>query len=297
MKANSKKIRTGKAQNSKVQNPEIPVNSAPSNATGDKLAILLCAGVLVLSAGTLIGGGFWTGSQFVSTMRHAPIDWVHSLVMLFLFAFCILASRALAWLSLFGSILLGTRMGAWQSVEMFCRKGMAFSKFFPGGSSWLSTALVQSLVTRGQYKDALAAADAEWTRSGEDEKHAQNLGTLCFAAGVANQAERDVKQSLVWNERAISVLNKSMHQLENPGKGLMAKAAAMQSQQVMGQLKVQLAAAYFNSATIYFNNQDFRRARENYKHAVENAMKAPDFPQKADIVKFGNEQIARLKHA
>jgi tetratricopeptide (TPR) repeat protein len=297
MKANSKKTRTIKSQNNKAQNPEIPVNTAPSNATGDKLSYLLCAGVVVLSATTLIGGGFWTGSEFITSMRHAPIDWVHALCMLFLFAFCILAARALAWLSLFGSVLLGTRMGAWQSVEMFCRKGMAFSKIFPGGSSWLSTALVQSLVTRGAYKDALTAADAEWARSGEDDKQAQNLGTLCFAAGVANQAERDVKQALVWNDRAIVVLNKSMQQLENPGKGLMAKAAAVQSQQVMGQLKVQLAAAYFNSATIYFNNQDFRRARENYKHAVENAVKAPEFPQKADIIKFGNEQLARLKHA
>jgi len=297
MNMNSKKGRPGKAQQNKVQNTEIPVNSAPSNATGDKLAVLLFVAVMLLAVGTLVGGGFWTGNDFVTTVRHTPIDWAHAAVMLFLFAFCILATRALAWLSLFGSVILGTRMNAWKSVEAFCHKGMPFSRLFPGGSSWLSTALVQSLVSRGQYKDALAAADFEWNRSGADDKHAQNLGTLCFAAGVANQAQRDVKQALLWNERAIGVLNKSLEQLEKPAKGLMAKAAAVQTQQVLGQFKIQLAAAYFNNATIHFNNQDFRRARENYKHAVENAMKAPDFPQKSDIVKFGNEQLARLKHA
>ncbi len=77
----------------------------------------------------------------------------------------------------------------------------------------------------------------------------------------------------------------------------MAKLQATQSDQILGQLKIQMAAAYFNNATIYFNNQDFRRARENFKLAVDNAVKAPEFPQKADIIKFGNEQISRLKHS
>ncbi len=200
-------------------------------------------------------------------------------------------------MSVFGPVLLGSRMGAWQSLETFCRKGMPLSRIQPGGSSLLSTALVQSLVNRGQYEAALSAADAEWAKSGNDDRQAQNLGTMCFAAGVAKQAQSDLKQAQVWNERAIGVLNKSLEQLQKPPKGFMAKLQATQSDQILGQLKIQMAAAYFNNATIYFNNQDFRRARENFKLAVDNAVKAPEFPQKADIIKFGNEQISRLKHS
>jgi tetratricopeptide (TPR) repeat protein len=211
--------------------------------------------------------------------------------------FSVLAARAVLWMSVFGPVILGSRMGSWQSLETFCRKGMALSAIQPGGSALLSTALVQSLVNRGQYEAALSAAESEWARSGSDDRQAQNLGTMCFAAGVAKQAQSDLKQAQLWNERAISVLNKSMEQLQKPPKGLMAKLQASQSGQVIGQLKIQMAAAYFNNATIYFNNQDFRRARENFKMAVDNAVKAPDFPQKAEIIKFGNEQIQRLKHS
>jgi len=173
---------------------------------------------------------------------------------------------------------------------------MGFAKLYPGGTAWLATALVQSLVNRGQYEAALAAADEEWHRSGSNDKQAQNLGTLCFAAGVAKQAQSDWKQAQAWNERAIGVLNKAMEQAQKPQKGIMAKVAATQAPQMLGQFRIQLAAAYFNNATIYFNNQDFRRAKENYKNAVENSMKAPEFPQKAEITRFAQEQLARLKH-
>ncbi len=50
----------------------------------------------------------------------------------------------------------------------------------------------------------------------------------------------------------LKILNKSLEQLSQPQKGLMAKIASTQSEQALGQLRMQLAAAYFNNATIYF---------------------------------------------
>ena len=42
---------------------------------------------------------------------------------------------------------------------------------------------------------------------------------------------------------------------------------------------------------------DYRRAKENYRLAIENAKKSPDFPQKADMIKFAGDQLGRLKHS
>ena len=78
---------------------------------------------------------------------------------------------------------------------------------------------------------------------------------------------------------------------------MVAKVLATQSEQSAGQLRTQLAAAYFNNATIFFNANDYRRAKENYRLAIENAKKAPEFPQKADMIKFGSDQLGRLKHS
>lgn len=292
MKANSKKPR-----NTRVQRQEIPVNDAPSNEQGDKFAFALFLGLLTLSAVILGGGLYWSASNLAHDFRQPPYDWVNAGIMVLTLVLALLVARALLWFSVLGPIILGTRMNAWRSLDAFAQKGMVVAKIQPGGSAWLSTALVQSLVNRGQYDEAIAAANAEWERSGSIDRYAQNLGTLCFAAGIAEQAKSDLKKAQTWNERAIGVLNKSMEQMLQPKKGIMAKVAAQQSDQVIGQFKIQLAAAYFNNATIYFNNQDFRRARENYKLAVDNAVKAPEFPQKGEIIRFGNEQLGRLKHA
>lgn len=182
-------------------------------------------------------------------------------------------------------------------VETVGQKGPMLRKLLPGGSAWLTTALVQSQVNRGQYDAALAASQGEWDFYSKDEKQRTNLGTLAFTAGLAQQGLGNIKESQVWNERAIEILNKSLEQLSQPQKGLVAKLASTQSEQALGQLRMQLAAAYFNNATIYFNSNDHRRAKEMYKLAVENAKKSPEFPQRNEMVKFGQEQLARLKHS
>jgi tetratricopeptide (TPR) repeat protein len=216
------------------------------------------------------------------------------------FVLTLLAVRALAWMSVFASVLTATRMLGWKSLETICYKWLPITrsvKIFPGGSVWLATALTQSLVARGQYDKVLTIADEEWTHTGAKPAEAQNLGTLCFTASIADQAKGDLKTALVWNERSLKVLNLMLEQMQNPKKGIMAKVAATQYDKAEGQLRMQLAGAYFNNATMLFNKMEHRKARESYKLAVENAAKAPDFPEKSDIIKAGNEQLGRLKHA
>lgn len=275
----------------------MPVNDAESNAKGDQLSTALLFGLLLLSIVVLIAGVYWGITNFHVAFTAKPTDWLQCVVSSIVIVASFLVARSIAWLSMFGSVALASRMGGWKMVETIGSKGPWLRKVLPGGSPWLTTAMVQSQVNRGQYDAALAASQNEWDCYASDEKQKTNLGTLAFTAGLAQQGLGNIKESQMWNERAIEILNKSLEQLSQPQKGLVARFAAPQSQQALGQLRMQLAAAYFNNATIYFNSNDHRRAKENYKQAVENAKKSPDFPQRNEMVKFGQEQLARLKHS
>ncbi len=290
----------GKQQGRRIQKggPEagvMPVNSDESNFRGDQLSTALLFGLLILALVVIVGGVYWGITSFDAAFTAK--DWLQCIVSSVVIVGSFFLARSIAWLSMFGTIALASRMGAWKMVETVGNKGPMLRKLLPGGSAWLTTAMVQSQVNRGQYEAALTASQGEWDFYSKDEKQRTNLGTLAFTAGLAQQGLGNIKESQVWNERAIEILNKSLEQLSQPQKGLVAKFASTQSEQALGQLRMQLAAAYFNNATIYFNSNDHRRAKENYKQAVEAAKKAPDFPQRNEMVKFGQEQLARLKHS
>ena len=287
----------GKQKKRGPESASIPVDTTPSNAKGDQLSMALLIGLLVLATAILGFGLFWSIQEFHAGFNQHPLDWGKCAVAFVALVLSILAARSIASISFFGSVALASRMGAWKTVEAIGLKSGQLRKLIPGGTTWLTTAYLQTLVSRGRYKEAIAASQSEWERSSEDPKQIQYLGTVCYTAGIATQADGDLKQSQLWNERAVEILNKCIEQLGKPPKGMLAKLTAPQSEQATGQLRTQLSAAYFNLATHYFNGQDYRRAKENYKLALDNAKKAPDFPQKNEMIKFGTDQMARLKHS
>ncbi|HEY9712071.1 MAG TPA: hypothetical protein V6C72_01300 [Chroococcales cyanobacterium] len=278
------------------QAQSLPVNSTPSNESYDRLAYVVLFGLLFVALALVVGGVAVGVHGVVEASTHQPIDWWKLVTSVLLAALCVVAARSVSALALFGSVMLASKQGAWKSVETISKKATQYKRFIPGGVQLYSTAAIQSLVNRGQYKESLDLAEREWNEAGGDPKKEQGLGTICFAAGIASQGEANVKQSQLWNDRAISILVKQLEELKQPPKGMMAKLARTQAQDLEGQIRVQLAAAYFNCATMHFNVQDYRRAKENFRQAVDSAVKAPEFPQKAEIIKFGNEQLARLKH-
>ena len=275
----------------------LPVNDAPSNEAGDRLTYGVLFGLLLVAVATAVGALIWGVIGVVEASHMHPVDWMKLVLSVMIGASSVWVARSIAGLSLFGSVMIASKKGAWKALEAIGTKGCDYRRFLPGGASWMSTAVVQSYVSRGQYKKPIDLAQREWDLCGDDDKQRQNLGTLCFAAGLANQGDGDMKQCQMWNDRAIDTMKKALEQLKQPPKGMMAKLAATQSPQLEEQLRIQLAAAYFNCATMYFNVMDYRRAKENYRNAVEHAVKAPEFPQKAEIVKFSNEQLGRLKHS
>ncbi|MBX3073008.1 hypothetical protein KF728_13485 [Candidatus Obscuribacterales bacterium] len=283
--------------------PELPVNDAPSNSKGDNMSLGLFFALLILSAITLGLGVYFSASKFMTAVNASPTDWSTVIGMTILLTATLLVARALFWLAFFGPVMLASRMGAWSTAEAMCRRAIKLPDTLSRGSSWASVALVQSLVTRGQYREAIDAAEKEWDKSNKDSRQLQNLGPLCVTVGIASQVEPDVKdsqrsaESLKWNERGVECLNQVLEQMEKPKKGLFSKAMAPQSAEWKGQVRTQLAVAHFNIASTYMQKQDMRRARENFKKSLDFANQAPEFPQRADIIKVAKEQIARLKHA
>jgi hypothetical protein len=240
----------------------MPVNDTPSNAKGDNMALGLFFALMIASATTLLSGVYISSSRFVQAINSTPIDYGTAFTMTLLLTVTFIVARSLFWLAFFGPVMLASKIGAWNTCESLSRRAIRLPKSLSRGSSWAAVALVQSLVGRGRFREAIDLAGEEWARSGEDAKQVQNLGPLCVAVGIAAQVENDMKESLQWNERAISCLTQSYDDLQKPKSGVFAKAMGTQSVEWLGQVTTQLAVAFFKKSTKYFKNQDHRRAKQ-----------------------------------
>ncbi len=295
--ANVRKM--AKKKKGQNQGQEFPVNNTPSNAQSDNMGLALFIVALSLGLLAFVGGSYYCITQFIQSVQTQPVQWMNAILMTGFLVVSIYTARTLVWLGFFGTVMLCSRAGGWKRAEETARIAIKLDKFMPNGTGWASMALCQSLLTRGLFKESLEVAETEWQKNGSNPKQAINMGPLCACAGMANQVEGNVKQTLAWNERALTSLNHMHEQYTDPkkNKGLLAKITRPQSAEWVGQIKMQLAATYFNNATIHMGMMDHRRAKESFKKAVEMAVQAPDFPQKADILKVGKEQLARLKHS
>ena len=283
------------AKNQKAQ--ELPINESPSNEKWDKLGYTMFGGLIVVAL-VLIGSGlYYSSNGFMEALNASPIEWLSILWMTLLLGLIYFAGRALISLAFFGTVMLTSKFGAWQCGDNISRIAIKYRFLVPNGSGWAAMALVQSLISRGKFSESIEIADAEWERSGNNEKQAMNLGPMCVAVAMAHQVDNNLKQTATWNERAIDALTKMLENAEGGKKGLFAWAAKAQASNWVGQVKMQLSAAYFSNAQVYMQQQDFRRAKGSFKNAADFATQAPDFPQKDDIVKMSKEQLQRLKHA
>jgi len=273
-----------------------PVNTAPSNEQGDKYALLLFYGAQALAIILLVGGVAYSSYNMVQALNAHPLNWQMCIWMTVALAFTFIFTRSLAWMGVLGSVLLASKMNAWQSQENICRKAQRMRTIMPSGAAWGAMVLSQSLATRGQYKEVIEVADAEWTRNGSSDKNDQTVGPTCATASFACQMEGDFKNAMLWNERTIETLGRAVENMKKPKKSLMAKAMSAQSGQYVGQVAMQVGAAYFGNANIYFQQNNKRQAKENYRKAIEYLNQSPDSQQKAEIVKVAKDQMAQLKH-
>jgi hypothetical protein len=280
----------------KVKRPDYPVNSADSNEASDRQAIWLHYGLLCLATIVTLGILLWGGTEIYSGLVSKPVGWLHEAWGVSALASVYFVGRGLFWLSIISPIMVAAKGKGWHSQEKLCRKALKFGRFIPGGGLTVAFMLVQSLLTRGQYDDAIVLGEEQNKLYEHDSKMAEGLGPLCGAIGMAHQIKGDARQSITWSEKAIEAYTKSLEKYTSTKRTWFTKLAEAQGGDIAGSIRQQMTVSYFNNASSYFNMQNFRMAKANFHKALEAAKAAPEFPEKTEIVKACREQMSRLKH-
>jgi len=279
----------------KGKKPELPTNSEPSDAGTDKKAHGLFLLMCLFSFSLVALGVLLSIREGIFAFHANPINWFGAVVGLLGVAASFLLARALLWATFLLPIMYASKKQGWQSVEDLCRRALKLSKLIPGGSSTAAVMLAQSLLTRGEYDEAVKFAEDEWEKHNTDVEYNKSLAPMYSAVGMVLQATGDFRGSITWNDRAIQAFDNLLAQLKS-GKGLMAKMAKAQNNQMVTNVQTQLAVSHFNNASSYFNQRNHRAAKDAYRKVLEHINEAGDFPEKSDLLHATKEQLARLKH-
>lgn len=292
------KMKTRVVSAVKGKKPELQLQNQPSNSQADKRAQMIFYGLSALSV-LLIGSAlFWAISTLVAGIRpgFAHANWPAVIGGAITIGITIFLARALAWLSYFGAIIYASKTGAWQSLEQLCQSALKRWRIFPGGAATAALMLVQSLVSRGQFDEAIAIGEQQYNLHGNDDKFNESLSPMYTSLGMAFQVKGDSKQSVIWTDRGIASMQRALESIAQR-KGWRANMAGPQADEWAKTLKMQLAVAHFNNAMSYMNQMNYRQAKQLFKQAVDYCNQSPEFPEKSEIVRISREQLARLKHS
>ena len=187
----------------KGKRPDLRLNTAPSNEVADKQAQMVFIGVSAFCV-LLIGGlVFWAVTLVVGGWNAGHINWAPVVVGSLMIGVSMFLARTLAWLSYFAAIMFAMKANAWESQERLCRSALKRWKIFPGGASTAVMILVQSLVSRGEFDQAIAIGEEQWALHGEDPKFNESLAPMYSSLGMAFQVKGQPKEAVVWTERGI----------------------------------------------------------------------------------------------
>jgi tetratricopeptide (TPR) repeat protein len=273
-----------------------PNQNLPSNPVGDKQAKLLFMAVLTLSVVLCIMGITWCAAQVYYGVINA--NWLGIAVGAVGIGVLVMFARSAVWLSIFAALMFAQKSNAWEAQQFLCDRAMKLKRIIPGGATTAALLLIQGYISRGQLEETIKIGQEQYEEFGNDKNQQQNLAPMYSTLGLAFHMQGQWRDSITWNDRAIEAFAKVLEQMKEK-KGFVAKLAGAggQSQEWIKNIHTQLAVTYFNNGTNQFNLRNHRAAKEAYKHAMDHANQAPDFPEKADLLKVSKEQMQRLKHS
>ncbi len=112
-----------------------------------------------------------------------PINWAQAILYTVLVGMALSLIRAVVW----GSFILGAALaGRTQSFKAqldICQWARKFHYVLPGGSSWATQAIIQRMITREEYKEAIALGSGEFEALAK--KNARAIRVLLISAQVS----------------------------------------------------------------------------------------------------------------
>ena len=281
----------------KGRKAEYPINEAESNPDADRQALWLHYGLVAVATSAVIGLLVWGGMEIYTGVHTKPINWSDEAWGVSALASVYFVARGLFWFSIISPVMIAAKGKGWKSQEELCRKALKFSKFIPGGGLTVAFMLVQSLIGRGKFDEAVGLGEEQVKMYEGDPKMSEGLAPVLGALGLAHQIRGDARQSITWSEKALEAYAKALEKYTSTKKSWFTKLSEAQGGDIAGSIRSQMTVSYFNVASSYFNMQNFRMAKVNFQRAMDTANQAPEFPDKAEIVKACRDQMSRLKHS
>lgn len=272
-----------------MQTPQIQqTKPTPTPSGQDKLAYAVFWGTL--GGGTILNGVmvFFIMQALRTDMAKSSVDWLHAGFMFVSLLLALFLLRAVIW----GAFVLGAGMASrtqsWAAQTKICTWAMKVRDILPGGASWAAQAIIQQLMTRGEYEEVIDLGTREYELMVSRKSKDHTLALLCSCVGLAYQSKNENHRAIEWNERSAEQFKAMFASLDKNAKKLAGQG-------LVDQLSMQYAGVYANLGALYLALGNKAKAKENFKLSMEQARKLPDSAQKRELVEKIQEQLTRLK--
>jgi hypothetical protein len=279
-----------KTETSKMQQPE---PSLPPAGNKDKVCYGISVSCLVSGVITTVWMWYTIITTSIRAFNTTPTEWWSIAGMALLAVGSFFIARFFLWLSILAPLMLAAQTRSYEAQEKFCNLAMRFRQFLPGGATWASHGLMQLMLQRKQFNEAIALGSREYDYAIKKNPKDQSLAPMCAQIALAFQLKSDNHGCILWNERAVEAFGPLLENMEKQGQ---KKGKFVPEKQFVDQARMQLAGIFCNLATTYLNVGNYGKAKSNYARATEQALKLPDSTEKQQILQISKEQSARLKH-
>lgn len=284
----------------KVPQPKVPKALQLEQASKPAAPVLpernqLCYGVF--GACLLIGLildvflVYYLAHNAVTAYGEHPINWGRAILYTVFVAMALSLIRGVVWGSFVLGAALAGRTQSYTAQMNICQWARKLHLVLPGGSSWATQAIIQRMIAREEYKEAIALGSTEYEAMAKKNPKDQSLANLGSCIAFAYQMQDEHHRSIEWNEKAVQSFEEIFQSIAKSG-GLKKYAG----QSLVETLQIQYAQVLVGLGSSYLFVQNRMKAKEHLKNALTQARKAPDSQQKRDVIRACEEYLSKLKH-
>jgi len=255
----------------------------------------LCYGLFFACLVVGFGADIWlvylVSHNVVAAYSEHPFNWLSAILYTVLLAMAISLVRGILWGSFVLSATVAARTQSIKAQMDICHWARRFRAILPGGAAWATQAIIQRMITKEEYKEAIALGTEEYEFMTKKNAKDQSLANLCACVSFAYQMQNEQHRAIEWSEKSVKSFDEIFAAIGKSG-GINKYAG----QSILQTLYIQHAQVLMGLAVSYMSVQNRLKGKENFKEAIQQARKAPDSPQKRDVIRTCEEHLSRLKH-